>query len=157
MTSEANRHYLFPSTLFVDPAPYTIDTILGSCVAVCLYDTRLKIGGMNHYMLPLWNGEGLASPKYGNIANEKLLEKLLRAGATKQNLVAKLFGGANQINSVMNIGDRNVLVAREQLQSFGIRVLTESVGGNLGRKIKFDTQSGEVLMKFIANTITPVK
>ncbi|PBQ33757.1 chemotaxis protein CheD [Sphingobacteriaceae bacterium] len=149
-TDLLNKHYLFPSTLFVEKEGYLIDTILGSCVAVCLYDTKLKIGGMNHYMLPLWNGEGLASPKYGNIANEKLIEKIIKLGSSKQNLIAKIFGGANQINSSINVGDRNIQIAKEQLSSYGIKIAKENLGGTIGRKIRFDSSTGEVLMKFLS-------
>jgi chemotaxis protein CheD len=147
---EIDKYYLYPSTVFAHGKGHIVDTVLGSCVSVCLFDTRLKIGGINHYMLPYWNGEGLASPKYGNIANEKLLEKLLRLGCTKTYIVAKVFGGANQINSSINVGDRNVMVAREQLETMGIRVISESVGGAVGRKIRYNTFTNEVLMKFLA-------
>jgi len=147
---ELNKHYLYPSSLFASNSEVVVDTILGSCVAVCLFDSKLKIGGINHYMLPYWNGDGLASPKYGNIANEKLLEKMLKLGAIKGNIVAKLFGGANQINSSINVGDRNVLVAREQLGNLGIRIVSENIGGNIGRKIRFNTATSEVLMEFLA-------
>jgi chemotaxis protein CheD len=150
ITLETDKYYLFPSSIYVSDDGHMVDTILGSCVAVCLFDNKLKIGGINHYMLPYWNGEGLASPKYGNIANEKLLEKLIRLGSNKRDLVAKLFGGANQINSSINVGDRNVLVAREQLSALGIRIMTESVGGNTGRKIRFNTGTNEVLMRFLS-------
>ena len=74
MEEEINKHYLYPSALFAEKERYMVDTILGSCVAVCLFDSVKKIGGINHYMLPLWNGNGLASPKFGNIATEKLIE-----------------------------------------------------------------------------------
>jgi len=68
---EDNTHFLYPAALFASRTPHMVTTILGSCVAICLYDPILKFGGINHYMLPLWNGQGLASPKYGNIAIEK--------------------------------------------------------------------------------------
>jgi len=148
-TDTLNKHYLFPSTLFAEREAHLIDTILGSCVAVCLFDTKLKVGGMNHYMLPLWNGEGLASPKFGNIANEKLIEKMIKMGCSKQNLIAKLFGGANQINSVINIGDRNIQIAKEQLGTYGIKIINENLGGSVGRKIRFNSATGDVLMKFL--------
>src|SRR6056297_2647363 len=96
---ELKTHFLYPSTLFASKTPYLVNTILGSCVAVCMYDPVLKIGGINHYMLPLWNGEGLASPKYGNIAIEKLLEKLKSFGSKKYNIKAKIFGGGEVIES----------------------------------------------------------
>ena len=73
---EPQTHFLYPSTLFASREPFIVNTILGSCVAVCIYDTVLKFGGINHYMLPFWNGQGLASPKFGNIAIHKLLEKI---------------------------------------------------------------------------------
>ena len=74
---ELPSHFLYPSALFASREPYIVNTILGSCVAVCLYDVKLQIGGINHYMLPFWNGQGLASPKFGNIAISKLLEKMI--------------------------------------------------------------------------------
>lgn len=147
---QSNTHYLYPSTLFAEKQAHTVDTILGSCVAICLFETKLKIGGMNHYMLPLWNGEGLASPKYGNIANEKLIEKMLRLGCKKENMVAKIFGGANQINSSINVGGRNIQIAKEQLTTHNIKILKENTGGNIGRKLRFDTGTGEVFMKFLS-------
>ena len=92
-------HFLYPSAIFASPEPYVIKTILGSCVAVCFWDRVLKIGGMCHYMLPFWNGEGLASPKYGNIAIEKLLEKMYALGSNRFNIVAKVFGGGEIIDT----------------------------------------------------------
>ena len=73
---ERPKHFLYPGAIYISPEPTLITTILGSCVAICLYDPILQIGGMNHYMLPLWNGQGLASPRYGNIAIEKLITNL---------------------------------------------------------------------------------
>lgn len=143
------KHFLLPATIFAERQPYLVDTILGSCVAVCLYDQHWKFGGMNHYMLPLWNGIGLASPKYGNIAIEKLVEKMLRTGASKPHLVAKIFGGANQMSSAVSVGERNIQVAREALQELKIPIVAENVGGTVGRKIRFDTSCGQVLMKFL--------
>ncbi|MBF0165687.1 MAG: chemotaxis protein CheD, partial [Magnetococcales bacterium] len=63
-----------PGALFAQNGAYVITTVLGSCIAVCLWDRMRKEGGMNHYKLPLWNGDGLPSPKYGNIAIAKLIE-----------------------------------------------------------------------------------
>ena len=68
--TDTPKHYLYPSALFVKKEGHMVTTVLGSCVAVCLYDKVMGIGGINHYMLPFWNGNELASPKYGNIAIE---------------------------------------------------------------------------------------
>lgn len=145
-------HYLLPSALFAAKEPCLVDTILGSCIAVCLYDSKLKIGGINHYMLPLWNGKGLATPKYGNIAIEKLVEKMISMGSSKPNLIAKVFGGANQMLTSLSVGERNREIAISQLKAEGIKVVAESTGGFKGRKIQFNTYTGEVLMKFLVGT-----
>ena len=149
MEEEINKHYLYPSALFAEKERYFVDTILGSCVAVCLFDKVKHIGGINHYMLPLWNGSGLASPKFGNIATEKLIEKMLKNGAIKENMVAKVFGGANQMDSTMNIGQRNVDIAKEVLEQHNIKVIAENTGGTVGRKLRYDMGTGQVMMKFL--------
>ena len=129
---------------------------MGSCVAVCLWDRYLGIGGINHYMLPTWNGMELASPKYGNIAIERLTEKMLQLGCKKNNLVAKVFGGGEVItvtSSSMHIGERNIMVAEEMLQEQNIPIIGRSTGGKNGRKIIFNTHTGEVLQCYIKNSI----
>jgi Chemotaxis protein; stimulates methylation of MCP proteins len=149
-------HFLYPAELYVSKAPYQINTILGSCVAVCLFDPVLNIGGMNHFMLPYWNGQGLASPKYGNIANEKLLDKMLSLGCNKNNLKAKMFGGGEVIETQIvqfHIGARNIEVAKLFLEEKKIPIISSSVGGKLGRKIEFFTLSGEVRQKYVQKTL----
>ena len=143
------KHYLYPSTLIVSEELCLVTTVLGSCVSVCLYDKVLKNGGINHFMLPFWNGKGLASPKYGNIAISQLIDKMTDLGCDKRNLVAKMFGGANQSISRMNIGERNAKVAMEFLSKYGISIVAESIEGTEGRKIEFNTCTGEVRMKYI--------
>jgi chemotaxis protein CheD len=135
--------------LFAEKEAYRVSTVLGSCIAICLYDTKLKIGGINHYMLPLWNGQGLASPKYGNIANEKLLNRMLELNCKRENIVAKVFGGANQTMTNLNIGGRNTEVAFDFLKAEKIKVVANSVGGPIGRKMIFDTHTSGVMMKYV--------
>ncbi|MEL7148343.1 MAG: chemotaxis protein CheD [Bacteroidota bacterium] len=143
------KQYLYPSNLFVTDKPTLVTTVLGSCIAICLFDKVNKIAGINHFMLPYWNGEGLASAKYGNIANDKLLTEMLRMGASRKHVEAKVFGGANQANFTMNIGARNTEIAMKFLEDQKIPVIAESVKGHLGRKIIFDTSNGVVKMKLI--------
>jgi chemotaxis protein CheD len=142
-------HYLYPSTLFVDGRRYSVTTVLGSCIAVCLYDTKLKVGGINHFMLPLWNGQGLASPKYGNVAIEKLIRGLERLGSTREHMIAKVFGGSNLSDGILRVGSRNTQVAFDFLEKEKIKVVAQSVGGHLGWKVIYDTSTSEVMMKFI--------
>jgi chemotaxis protein CheD len=143
------RHFLYPGTIFAEPLEYQISTVLGSCVAVCLWDHVARRGGMNHIMLPLWNGEGLATPKYGNIAMEKLLAKVLFIGCHREHLAAKVFGGANVSGTgleVYMIGDRNIIMAFQMLEEFRIPVIAKDVGGRVGRKIIMNTATGVVMV-----------
>ncbi len=127
-----------------------VTTVLGSCVAVCLFDETKNIGAINHYMLPFWNGKELASPKYGNIAIESLVKKMEQLGSKKENLVAKVFGGANQLNHKLGVGQRNIKVAEEILAELSIKIVAKSLGGHKGRKLNFNTSTGEVFMKYIS-------
>lgn len=150
------QHFLYPSTIYVSNQEAEVMTILGSCIAVCLWDQVLKIGGVNHYMLPLWNGQGLASPKYGNIAIQKLVEKMQDHGSLINNIQAKVFGGASNLygESYYQIGERNIQIARKSLSDLKIKLIAESVGGNRGRKIIFNTNNGQVLMYYVASRKT---
>lgn len=152
MCSESKSVFLLPSLLFSDPEPHCVQTVLGSCVAVCLYDEQRKQGGINHYMMPWWNGSGLASPKYGDIAVENLIQQMIAIGSHKKNLIAKLFGGASQhdhSSSIFQIGERNISTAEKILHEHRISVVARSVGGSLGRKIVYHTGSGKVFLKYL--------
>lgn len=152
--NEPEQYYLYPSALFASPKSHKIVTVLGSCVSVCLWDPTTAIGGMNHFMLPLWNGNGFASPKFGNIAIEKLIEKLVNLGCKKINLQAKVFGGGAVIetnNANFCVGARNAQLAMELLEEHRIPVVAQSVGGKNGRKLMFMTSTGEVFQKIIPN------
>jgi chemotaxis protein CheD len=149
MPEETPKVFLQPCLLFAHRKAHLVGTILGSCVAVCLWDTELCCGGMNHFMLPLWNGEGLPTPKFGNVAIEKLLQKMLSLGCQKQNLVAKIFGGANVLNAgpgLFQVGERNIVVARELLSSHSIPIKASDIGGIYGRRVAFDSGKGSVLV-----------
>lgn len=144
-----NKHFLYPGTIFVSAVECQISTVLGSCVAVCLWDRVTCIGGMNHIMLPLWNGEGLATPKYGNIAMEKLLNKMISLGCRRENMQAKVFGGANVSGTGLEafmIGDRNIILAVDMLWEYGIQIVARDVGGRVGRKIIMNSATGVVLV-----------
>ncbi len=150
------KHFLHPSTILISKEPQWVTTILGSCVSICLFDKTKSIGGINHYMLPYWNGEGLESPKYGNVAIFQLFQKMLAFGVKKEDIICKIFGGAEVLgdqSSVFNVGQRNIELARKTILEMGIPVVSSSTGGKLGRKIHFNTGTGEVLQKYLAKTI----
>ena len=149
--------FIHVGQIHVDRAPGAISTVLGSCVSVCLFDPRLQLGAMNHYLLPFWNGNGLQSPKFGNIAIPKLIEAMLQHGASLQTMQAKLFGGASMHSlggKSMMIGEKNVLVAREILQEYNIQIVAEDTGGQYGRKIQMDLERGKVLLKYTSSAKT---
>jgi chemotaxis protein CheD len=142
-------HFLYPCTLFIHRQEHLVSTVLGSCVAVCLRDEAMEMGGINHYMLALWNGDGLATPKYGNIAMERLLRGMYDRGCARERLTAKVFGGANVIGKgpgLFTVGDRNIQVAMDVLAQERIRVVASDVGGECGRKVIFNTRTGLVLV-----------
>jgi chemotaxis protein CheD len=153
-TARLENYFCYPAEVFVSDKPREIQTILGSCVALCLFNKRLSIGGLNHYLLPVWEGQGLASPKYGNVAIERLVEKMLKT-SDKADITAKIFGGANLMNlqeNVYRIGERNISIAEEILASYKIPITGRSVGGSYGRKILFNSSTGEVLVKYLKGT-----
>ncbi|MBN2663531.1 MAG: chemotaxis protein CheD [Bacteroidales bacterium] len=158
MENDKKTFFLYPGQLVVFKEPMNIMTILGSCVAVCIWDVKLRFGGMNHYLLPLWKVQGLRTPKYGNVAIETLIEEMLKNGSSAKNLVAKVFGGAKVLETgegnIFEIGRKNYEIAQEVLSKYNIRTAVENVGGLRGRKILFKTNTGEVLMKYIDKTIS---
>jgi chemotaxis protein CheD len=145
------KHFLLEGLIFVSKTEYEVTTILGSCISVCLWDPFLQIGGMNHYLLALWNGNGLATPRYGNIAIPKLIKKIMAFGCTKKNLRAKVFGGSNVLtasnNGVKGAGWSNIMFAEEMLKEEGIPIIASDLGGKYGRKIRFNTKDGVVMVK----------
>lgn len=146
-----HSHFLYASSLFAERTPTDIQTVLGSCVAVCLYDQVLHIGGMNHFMLPVWKGDGMPSAKYGNIAIEKLLQRMHNLGSVEKNIVAKVFGGADMLGdkSLYGIGKRNLQTAFDELAEKRIPVIASNVGGKVGRKVRFQSSTGIVYLKFV--------
>ena len=143
--------FLMPGELHCSAEPSFVKTVLGSCVAVCLCDQVLRIGGINHFVLPQSGTEpGL---RYGNIAIDRLIAAMMALGCRMHNVEAKIFGGATVLpmnNPEYNVGARNVEIARTQLRAFEIPIVAERVGGRSGLVINFNTESGEVLVRRVA-------
>ena len=134
-----------------------ISTVLGSCVAACVHDPLLGIGGMNHFMLPhddegLWSGASLAL-RYGNHAMDALINGLLAAGADKRRLECKIFGGGNVVNGMSGVGDDNAAFAREYAQAEGLNVIAFDLGGDRGRRIVFDPSTGQAWRRFLSRKL----
>jgi chemotaxis protein CheD len=142
--------YLQPGDLHVGLSPCRVTTIVGSCVAVCIHDAQAGLGGLNHYLLPynLNSGEEL---RYGAVAIPRLVSELLRLGARKERLVAKVFGGACMLPALRDraehLGSRNVQLAYRLLAEHRIPIVARDVEGDRARKVVYQTGSGAVWLK----------
>lgn len=132
---------------------------LGSCVGIALYDPRSSIGGLAHIMLPdSTQFQDVSNrAKFADLAIPDLLEAMLRMGARRASIVAKLAGGAQMFSAAdrrfaFNIGERNVIASRKVLGDLGIPILAADTGGNYGRTMILDTTNGKVYIKTIGRT-----
>ena len=136
---------------YVSRVPHRLLTLLGSCVAVCLYDPGRGVGGMNHYLLPR-NNERAPPPddvRFGNDALPWLIHAVEELGGRRERLQAKLFGGAGAMGPRNRVGWENIAFARDYLQSQNIPVLAEDVGKRVSRQVRFDTESGRAFVRYV--------
>lgn len=149
----ADAVYLHPGQVFVSAEAAQLTTVLGSCVAVCVYDPVLRLGGANHYLLPHWAGNGLSSPRFGNVAVRTLIERVLALGSRRSHLEAKVFGGACTMEAFRHqegqLGARNAEVALRTLRQEGVPVVADDLGGRRGRKVVFHTDTGVALVRLL--------
>ena len=147
--------------VFEDPL-VLLSTVLGSCVAVCLFDPVRGIGGMNHFLLPFGQEEGGDRPvRYGLFAMEMLINALMKGGARRESLQAKVFGGAKIMTELRDIGAANAKFIREFLATEGIVCAAESLGGTQARRVVFRPSTGQARMLVVpsatATTSEPAK
>lgn len=139
--------YLPPGQIFFATEEAVVVTILGSCVAVCLFDSERRLGGLNHYLLP--DGPG-NSPRYAAAANDMLLEKFRAVGCGSFRLKAKLFGAAaTGAAHIRDLPSRNIAAAEEFLRIHEIPIVEKRVGGKRGMKLVFRTGDGRTWVKFL--------
>jgi chemotaxis protein CheD len=146
---DRRRVYLQAGQVFASAEPASVVTVLGSCVAVCVFDVVAKVGGMNHYLLPL-AVERERSARFGNVALEILLGGVLERGARKGSLQAKVFGGAGVLGieqSGRSLGRENVALALRILEAEGIPIVDGDVGGQRGRKVVFQVDDGSAWVR----------
>ncbi len=143
--------YLHAGELFASSTACKVSTIVGSCVAVCLFDQSRRIGGANHYLLAESFGSAQASARFGSVAIPELVLRALALGSRKSDLSAKIFGGASMTaghgGGVLSLGSKNVNIARRILSAEHIPIVAEDVGGERGRKIIFHTAEGQVWVR----------
>ncbi len=151
MAGDINRVFLLPGEYMVSKQPHIVSTLLGSCVAVCLFHPQLKFGCMNHYMLTKSPG-GERSGKYGDYAIGVLIQFMERAAGSLAGVQAMIFGGANVVGNIGSgpqIGEKNILLAREILAKHNIPIIKEQVGGTSGLKLSYQTWDNQMTCQTI--------
>ena len=140
---------ILPGEYFVFNEDILIMTTLGSCIAACLWDREAKVGGMNHFMLP--EGDG-GSGRYGSYAMELLINEMMKRGASRMTMEAKVFGGGQVIAGMntMNVGERNTNFVIEYLKTERIPILSKDVLDVYPRKVCFLPASGKAMVKRLA-------
>ncbi|MGE4431797.1 MAG: chemotaxis protein CheD [Sphingobium sp.] len=137
--------------------PEILTTVLGSCIACCLYDPAAKVGGMNHFLLAEPNpGSGtIADRNYGIYLMELLINQMMTRGGIKSRMKAHIYGGANMHMGMTRIGDANALFARNFLKDEGIPLMRGDTGGESARRIDFDPVMGRTRCRKIGVTAVP--
>jgi chemotaxis protein CheD len=141
---------ILPGEYYVTEKDMLLVTVLGSCVAACIQDPLYGIGGMNHFMLPDGpHGVASASARYGSFAMELLINQLLKLGARRHGLEAKVFGGGNVLRALSagNVADRNAAFVLDYLKTENIPVIAQDLGGKHPRKVYQFVKSGRVRVK----------
>ena len=151
---------LLPGEYYVTQHDEMICTVLGSCVSACVRDRVTGLGGMNHFMLPLdrslgdsaWTDASSAATRYGNVAMERLINDLLKAGARRNNLEFKLVGGGKVLAAMTDVGQANIEFVRAYMRTEGFDVVGEDLGDVYPRKVHFHPDSGRVRVKKLLST-----
>ncbi|MEX2375720.1 MAG: chemoreceptor glutamine deamidase CheD [Dehalococcoidia bacterium] len=155
-TNGVHAAKILPGEYYVSTHGEMVTTVLGSCIAACIRDRDLGIGGMNHFMLPandgdadrMWGGLGpTAATRYGNYAMEHLINGLLRLGARREHLEVKLFGGGRVLDIGMDIGKRNAAFARAYVAKENLMLVAEDTEGCWPRKVNYYPATGQARMK----------
>jgi chemotaxis protein methyltransferase CheR len=146
-------HAIIVGEVKASDEPLRVTTLLGSCVAVCLYDPKTRVGGMNHFMLPCNHTADVQCATYGVHAMELLINEIMKLGGDRRRLTAKIFGGGDVLgkritdNPGMTIGEQNIQFALGFLEKDRIPVIAKDLGGMTGRQIQFLTHTGQAFMR----------
>ncbi|MEG0003070.1 MAG: chemoreceptor glutamine deamidase CheD [Comamonas sp.] len=147
-----NAVKVLPGEYFVANENMAIVTVLGSCIAACLWDSRMHVGGMNHFMLPDSDSSD-SSGRYGSYAMELLINEMLKLGARRETMQAKIFGGGQVMHNftTMNVGERNTEFVKQYLQTERIPLVSEDVLDIYPRKVVYFPATGKAMVKRLAH------
>jgi chemotaxis receptor (MCP) glutamine deamidase CheD len=146
---------IYIGEVFASRQPTVIKTLLGSCIAVCLWDPVTRIGGMNHFLLPRsLNGSQDDPARFGVHAMDLLIGEMLKSGAERSRIRAKVFGGAHVLDIAVgedSVPSQNIAFAFDFLRRDGFKIVSEDVGGYLPRRVHFQSDSGRAFVQRIAS------
>ena len=147
---------VLPGEFFVYGEDILIMTTLGSCIAACLWDRDRRVGGMNHFMLPEGASGGSDGGRYGSYAMELLINEMIKRGANRSSMEAKVFGGGAVVSGMnsINVGEANTRFVLEYLHTERITVVSKDVLDIYARKVCFLPSSGKAMVKRLASTNT---
>lgn len=140
---------LEPGYIYLSKTPLNLYAVLGSCVAVCIWDKNLKIGGMCHFLYPRAPSKEKVTSKYGDVAVTSLIKMMENSGSRREWMLAQIIGGAHPPflkNDNNSLGKENVEIARSVLTKKGVTIVSEDTGGTMGRKIVFNTYTGHLMV-----------
>ncbi len=152
---DRHRHSIHIGGICASKQPSVVRTVLGSCIAVCLRDPQLKVGGMNHFMLPSTSSGEAVSARYGVHAMELLINECMKYGADRRRLEAKVFGGGHVLKmreSDDNVPQKNIRFALHFLETEQIPIVARDLGGYQPREVIFFTDTGRTLLKRMTRT-----
>lgn len=138
-------------------APEILSTVLGSCIACCLYDPLARVGGMNHFLLAEPNpGSGtVADENYGGYLMELLINQMMTRGGVKSRMKAHIYGGANMYSGMTRIGDANAVFAANFLADEKIPIVRQDTGGDMARRVDFDPVMGRTRCRVVERVAAP--
>ncbi len=156
---------LKPGEYYVSLEDEILTTTLGSCIAACIHDRRLRIGGMNHFMLPQYveGSQGhwdVTDPseanRYGNFAMENLINGILSQGGRRQDLEVKLFGAGRVLRLDLDVSDRNAAFAMAYIENEGLNLVASDLGGDLPLTVRYLPRTGQAFVKRLAEQVKKV-
>jgi chemotaxis protein CheD len=142
---DSKTYFLQPGFIIASQEPQLIHIVLGSCVAVCLWDSQQKFGGACHYIYPRYAGQK-PNGKFGDVAISHLIHLMLDLGSDINHLKAHIVGGGNRLDSSSSLGGDNAEIAEIILRQDRIKIVTKATGGSFGRKVIYNSMSGKILV-----------
>lgn len=147
---------ILPGQFYISKNDELIATVLGSCISVCVTDPAMRIGGMNHFMLPrhvdgnddIWGSTVInAQTRYGNYAMEHLINELMKNGAHRSRLELKVVGGGRVMRDMTDVGLRNIAFIYDYIAEEHLKLISEDVGDLWPRKVLYNPLNGKVWVR----------